>query len=82
MGGVHVCTPVDASIGFPMSAVPLYARRTMEVKALLHVYQGTPHCIRAFPCAVKRYCCKRLLGLPGMVFSINPACSSLTIDAL
>jgi hypothetical protein len=40
MGGVHECTPEDASIGFPMSAMPLYARRAMGVKALLHLLQG------------------------------------------
>ncbi|WP_291916775.1 hypothetical protein, partial [Limnohabitans sp.] len=40
MGGVHECTPEDASIGFPMSAMPLYARRAMGVKALLHLFQG------------------------------------------
>lgn len=40
MGGVHVCTPEDASIGFPMSAMPLYAHRAMGVKALLLLLQG------------------------------------------
>jgi hypothetical protein len=49
MGEVHVCTPEDASIGFPMSALLLYAHRAMGVKALLLLLQGL---LSGFACHV------------------------------
>ena len=40
------------------------------------------HFNKAFPCSVRRYCCRRLLGLLGMVGSINSACNSLAMAVL